>query len=288
MISAFMFVTIAFVVTIANRLYAKKILNDLDSFALAILTNALGAILVLPFIIGSLDYYRTLPSAPLALILLTGILWTYVAWAGNLSIAQNNFSFKEVIRQTRSIWVVLAGIFLLDETLSPYDILGVALVISSVFIISFKEFTFKDHYSSKPILLAWSVALVAGCLAILEKIILTDYGVSVLHYGFLAYLFPAVFLAFFLTKERFATCTAMATTHYLKVAISSTLMVVSYLASLKSYALLPIAIAYPLIQSSTVVGVLIGTILFENGEGWRKKVLASCVAICGIILVRFY
>jgi multidrug transporter EmrE-like cation transporter len=63
-------------------------------------------------------------------------------------------------------------------------------------------------------------------------------------------------------------------------------MMISFFAILMSYKLLPISVAYPLIQSSTVVGVLIGTFLFEEGKDWRKKLFATLVAIAGVIVIK--
>jgi drug/metabolite transporter (DMT)-like permease len=287
MISPFLFVFLAFISTIANRLYSKQILFKLDGFALAILTNICGGLIMLFFVFPKLPTILTLTNYQIGLITLSGVLWTYVAWAGNLSIAQNNFSFKEIIRQTRIIWVVLAGIFLLGEVLTLKDIIGIILIISSVYIISYKSFSLKEHVSSKPILLAWSVAFVAAVIALLEKVILTSLSVSVEIYAFLLYLLPSIFLCLFINRKRFEISKEVLLNNYGKIFIASSLMVISYFTALMSYKLLPIAIAYPLIQSSTVIGVLIGTFLFEDGKDWKKKFFASAVAIAGVLIIKF-
>jgi drug/metabolite transporter (DMT)-like permease len=287
MITPFFFVFLAFISTIANRLYSKQILYKLDGFALALLTNITGVLIMIVLVFNDLPQILTLDIYQSGLILLSGILWTYVAWAGNLSIAQNNFSFKEIIRQTRMIWVVLAGIFLLGESLTLKDIFGILLIIGSVYVISYKSFTFREHISSAPILLAWSVAFVAAGIAILEKIILTNYSVPVSIYAFLLYLLPSIFLSFFLTKNRYEISKEMLFSDYGKILGASILMVISYYSALSAYKLLPIAIAYPLIQSSTVIGVLIGTFLFEDGKDWEKKALASILAVIGILIIKF-
>lgn len=286
-ISPFSFVFLAFIFTIVNRLYTKKILFKLDSFSTALLTNFVGGIIVLIFFHKDLPKILELSQTQAWLILLAGILWTYIAWIGNLSIAQNNFSFKEIIRQTRIIWVVLAGIFLLGETLAWKDLLGIFMIISSVYIISFKEISFRQHVSSGPILLAWSVAFVAALIAVLEKIILTNYNTNVNIYSFLMYLFPTVFLVFFLNKRRINLTIEIIKNDYGKIFFTSCFMAVSYYTALMSYKLLPISLAYPLIQTSTVIGVLVGTFLFEDGKDWPKKSFASIVAICGVLIIKF-
>lgn len=287
MLTPFFFISIAFLSTIANRLYTKQILYKLDGYTTALLTNLLGGVIMLIFVFPDLPIIFAFSKTQISIILLSSILWTYVAWVGNLSIAQNNFSFKEIIRQTRIIWVVLAGIFLLGESLALKDILGIILIISSVYIISYKTFSLKEHVSSVPILLAWSVAFVAALLALLEKTILTTYSVPVSIYAFLLYILPALFLSFFLNKKRLSLSTEIIRSDYGKILIASCLMVVSYLTALSAYKLFPISIAYPLIQSSTVIGVLLGTFWFEDGKDWKRKSFASVVAILGVLIIKF-
>jgi drug/metabolite transporter (DMT)-like permease len=280
----FVFALLAFLFTIANRLYSKYALFRLDGYGLAILSNIIGAIIVLPFVYTQLPTIFEFTYIQAALILLAGILWTYVAWAGNLSIAQNNFSFKEIIRQTRIIWVVLAGIFILNEQLGIHEIIGIVMILASVYIISFRTFSFREHISSKPILLAWSVAFMAAAIAFLEKVILNS--TPVLVYAFLAYVLPAFFLCFFLNQKRMGDVRFLLKTHLKELLIVSVLMALSYYTALSAYQLLPISIAYPFIQSSTAVGVLIGTFLFEENRDWKRKLLAAVVAIAGILVIK--
>ena len=282
--SPFVFALLAFVFTMANRLYAKYALFKLDGYALALLSNAVGALILLPFVYKELPSILDFSPTQALLILAACIFWTFVAWAGNLSIAQNNFSFKEIVRQTRVIWVVLAGIFLLGEHLGLQEIVGILCIVSSVYIISFRSITFREHISSKPILLAWSGAIAASAIALLEKVILNT--TTVLTYAFLAYVLPTLFLCFFLNKRRVHNVRFLLSTHYKELAIVSVLMVVSYFAALSAYQLLPISIAYPFIQSSTAVGVLIGTFLFEENKDWKRKLLAACVAVAGVLIIK--
>jgi|GEM_PF-2617050 len=282
----FAFVFFALILTIANRLYSKYALFKVDGYALALLSNIIGIFLILPFAYPQLPLLFEMPLSLMMLIGLSGVLWTYVAWAGNLSIAQNNFSFKEIIRQTRIIWVVLAGIFILGEKLQLTDLIGVTLIVASVYIISFRDTSFREHISSKPILLAWSVALVAAAITLLEKVILNS--TTVLVYAFLAYLLPALFLSLFLNRERLVHVRTLFHAHYMKMLIVSILMASGYYAILSAYQLLPISIAYPMIQSSTAIGVLIGTFLFEENKDWRRKLFAACISVAGVIVIKLF
>jgi drug/metabolite transporter (DMT)-like permease len=239
---------------------------------------------LLPFVIYSFPSLRYLSSFDIFLVIVLGLLWTYVAWAGNLSIAQNNFSFKEIIRQTRIIWVVLAGIFLLGETLQLKDYLGILLIILSVYIISYKAVSFKEHISSKPILLAWSVAFVAAAIAILEKFALNT--VDITFYAFLMYLLPTLFLSLFLNKKRMQSSKTLFKNNKKEIIICSLLMTIAYFSSLSAYKLLPISLAYPLIQSSTAVGVLVGTFMFEENKDWKKKFIAAVIAVIGVVIIK--
>jgi multidrug transporter EmrE-like cation transporter len=283
-----LFLAVAFVFTIINRLYTKYILGKADAFATAIVTNILCAIALLPFIYQDLGLLLTAPLGLYVIMIVLGLLWTYVAWAGNLSIAQNNFSFKEIIRQTRIIWVVLFGVLVFGEMLDVHEIIGVALIICSVFIISFREFSFKEHISSKPIVLAWSVAFFAAAIALLEKAALTYNAFPIALYAAVLYIMPVIFLIPFLTKKRRRAVVETTKSYPVELVLTALFMTVSYFAALSAYQALPISLAYPLIQSSTVVGVLIGTVWFEKSTGLGKKVLASLVAVLGVVLIQLF
>jgi drug/metabolite transporter (DMT)-like permease len=284
--SPFVYAFLAFVLTIANRLLQKHILFKVDGFALGLIANILGALILFPFVYVKLSDIQNLSYGLLGLIVLTQIFWTYVTWAGNISVAQNDFSFKEMIRQTRIIWVVLAGVFLLGEKLHLSDVVGIGLILVSVYIISWKTVSLRSHISSKPILLAWSIAVMGAVITIMEKTILNS--TSVLLYVFISYVLVSIFLALFLTRLRIKKIQSVLNTHLLVVLVSSIVMVLTYYTTLKAYQLLPISIAFPLIQSSTVVGVLIGTFLFEENKGWKQKAFAALVAVSGVLIIRFF
>lgn len=288
MLAPLTIVLIAFLLTISNRLYQKRSLFAVDSFALAFLTNVGASLVLIPFVLGDLTRIAGFSYYDVGLITLLGVLWTYMAWAGNLSVAQNDFSFKEVIRQTRIVWVVLAGVVILGEELALHQGLGIALIVASIFIISFKKFSFKEHLSSRPILLAWSVSFVAAAIVVGEKALLTAGTVPVGLYAFLVFLLPSVLLSFFLTKARVDLVRSTFVEHFDKVALSVILVTATYLAGLYAYQVMPISVVYPLIQTSTVIGVFIGAFVFENGSGWQRKSLAALVAVFGVYLINAF
>lgn len=281
-------VLIAFLLTVSNRLYQKRSLFAIDSYALAYLTNIGATLVLIPFVVGDLTMISHFSLFEVGLITLLGVLWTYMAWVGNISVAQNDFSFKEVIRQTRIVWVVLAGVLVLGEQLSTHQALGIVLIISSIFIISFKKFSFAEHISSRPILLAWSVSFVAAAIVVSEKSLLTLGTVPVGLYAFLVFLLPSVFLSFFLTAERVQSVRTTFFKHFDAVALSTILITATYMAGLYAYQVMPISVVYPLIQTSTVIGVLIGAFFFEGGKDWKRKALAALVAVLGVYIINAF
>ncbi len=282
--TAFVFLGIAFVFTIVNRLYAKKTLNALDTYGVTVLSNVFCALILLPYALYKLPEILTLPTTQLGLILLLGLLWAIIAWVINASIALNDFSFKEIIRQMRVVFVVVGGVVFLGETLAPFDILGIGAIILSALIISWKKISFREHFTSKPILLAWLSSLLVAVTTLLEKHLLTE--VDVLTYTFFAFALPTLFLLPFLTEKRRSAVKTLLTHHKTELALFSTFMLTAFTAGLFVYKLLPISIAYPLIQSATVFAVLIGTWLFEKNHHWKRKALASLIAILGVTLIQ--
>jgi drug/metabolite transporter (DMT)-like permease len=278
----------AFIFTITNRLFTKYLLNKADSYATAVLTNILCSLALLPFVWTELPRMFELPPIQLVLLVFLGLVWAYISWVGNVSIAQNNFSFKEVIRQTRILWVVLGGVLLLGEALSVTDFIGIACIIASVLIISYREFSFKEHVSSVPILLAWSVSLASAVVALTEKVLLNFQSLSIAGYAFVLYVVPLPFLLVFLNRERVRALSETAQGYSRDLLIVTGTMLASYLFALAAYQAYPIAIAYPIVQSSTVLGVVIGTMLFEGGVGWQKKLVATLVAVAGVVLIQLW
>ncbi len=281
---AYTFLFLAFTFAIANRLYMKHILNRIDSFALALMSNVPGILILLPFAWPQFGALLTLTTLEIFLILITGALWSYVMWVGNITTAYNNFSFQEIVRQTRIIWVVLGGIFLLGEKISFTEIIGIILITSSVFIISYKQFSFREHISSRALLLTWSVTFIAAAIVLLEKTIITNVPVAL--YTLLAYLSTTLFLSLFLNKARTFKIRHHLTYHKKEIFIAALFMLLSYYCGLKAYQLLPISIAYPIIQTSTVIAILLGTYFFEENKNIFRKLLAATCAVIGILVIK--
>lgn len=113
--SVFILLSLAIIFTVANRLFSKHTLDKHDIFSLTLLTNIVSALLVLPFVWKQLPDVQYFSLSQILLIFLLGLLWTGAAWIMNISISLNDFSFKEVIRQTRVIFVVLMGCSSLEK-----------------------------------------------------------------------------------------------------------------------------------------------------------------------------
>ncbi len=285
-ITAF-FIALAFVSNIANRLYSKYTLNRLDTYAVTLLSNAACAIFLFP-VLWYMGNRFSFSLNEWVFVISLGTLWTLTAWVMNASIAQNDFSFKEIIRQTRVLMVVFGGIFILGETVNRYDGVGILFIVLSVFVISYKKFTFKDHISSKPILLAWLSAFLVAIIALLEKSMFLTTDVGILEYSFFAFGIPALFLLLFMNAERVNNVNTVLKESKLKLVLFSSLMLIVYCASLAVFKMLPISIAYPLIQSSSVISVLIGTWMFEENKQAGRKFFAAMLAITGVIIIQLF
>ena len=283
--TAFLFLGIAFVFTIVNRLYAKKTLNTLDTYSVTFLSNVFCVLVLLPYGLYKFSDILALSGNQLLIIFILGVLWATIAWVINASVALNDFSFKEIIRQTRVVLVVMGGVVFLGEALTFFDVIGIGAIILSTVIVSWRKVTLRDHLTSKPILLAWLSSVLVAVATLLEKHILME--VDVLLYAFLgAFAIPTILLSLFLTKKRRATVNEILNHHKIEIILFSTFMLTAFVAGLFVYKLLPISIAYPLIQSATVFSVLIGTAIFEDNQQWKRKSIAAVIAVVGVILIQ--
>lgn len=285
---AFLLVALAFVSNIANRLYSKYTLNNIEAYSVTIISNAVCAIVLLPVVLYLNKGFVSFSSYEWYLVILLGILWTVGAWVMNASIALNDFSFKEIIRQTRVLMVVFGGVFLLGETLTAYDSIGIALIILSVFVISYKKFTWREHISSKPLVMAWASAFLVAAITLLEKTLLSTTTVGVFEYALFAFGIPALLLSLLMNSARVVLVQKIFSDHKKELTIFSALMLIVYCATIATYKYLPVSIAYPIIQSSTVISVVIGTWIFEKNHHAGRKIFAAAIAIVGVIIIQLF
>ncbi len=280
------FLALAFVFTTINRLYSKYVLDRIDVYSVTLFSNTFCTILLLPIFIYLLPSILKFTLEEKILVLVSGILWAGASLVLNASVALNDFSFKEIVRQTRMLWVILGGILILNESYNLYDALGVFCIVLSVFIISYKQVPFRDHFSSKPMVLAWLSSFIVAALTLLEKKILST--ISVLEYIFFPFLFISIFLLLLLNRSRVEHVRNVLSHNKKQLVLFSLLLLVGYITGLAAYQLVPISIAYPVIQSSTVFGVFIATFLFEERKDLARKMFAAAIAVIGVIIIQIF
>ena len=283
--TALIVLAVAFSFTIINRLYAKKTLNQLDAYGVTVLSNVFCTLVLLPYAIYKIPEILTLSPKQWSLMIVLGALWAVTAWVINVSISLNDFSFKEIIRQTRVVFVVLGGVIFFREHLTYLDTLGILAIIVSSIVISWRGIPLKEQLTSKPILLAWVSSLLVATITLLEKWLIAD--VDVVLYSFIgAFAIPSIILLLFLNGSRRVAAKSLLVNHKLKIALFSIFMLVAFVSGVSLYKILPISIAYPLIQSATVFTVVIGTFIFEDNKDWSRKLLAALIAVLGVILIK--
>lgn len=283
--TALIVLAVAFSFTIINRLYAKKTLNQFDAYGVTVLSNVFCTLVLLPYAVYKIPEILTLSPKQWSLMIVLGVLWAVTAWIINVSISLNDFSFKEIIRQTRVVFVVLGGVIFFGEHLTYLDILGILAIIVSSIVISWRGVPLKEQLTSKPILLAWISSLLVATITLLEKWLIAD--VDVVLYSFIgAFAIPSIILLLFLNGPRRIAARSLLVSHKIKIALFSSFMLVAFVSGVYLYKILPISIAYPLIQSATVFTVVIGTFIFEDNKDWARKLLAALIAVLGVILIK--
>lgn len=283
--TALIVLAVAFSFTIINRLYAKKTLNQLDAYGVTVLSNVFCTLVLLPYAIYKIPEILTLSPKQWSLMFVLGALWAVTAWVINVSISLNDFSFKEIIRQTRVVFVVLGGVIFFGEYLTYLDMLGILAIIVSSVVISWRGVPLKEQLTSKPILLAWISSLLVATITLLEKWLIAD--VDVVLYSFIgAFAIPSIILLLFLNGSRRIAARSLLVSHKIKIALFSSFMLVAFVSGVYLYKILPISIAYPLIQSATVFTVVIGTFIFEDNKDWGRKLIAALIAVLGVIFIK--
>ncbi len=106
-------------------------------------------------------------------------------------------------------------------------------------------------------------------------------------YAFLAFFFPACILALFVFNKS-EDIKRLWRSHKWHVLLNSILSAVTYYLILQVFSVMPISVAYPLLQLATLLTVLGGIVLFKEKDRLFQKAVATILVIAGAILLKAF
>lgn len=277
----FIYATIAILGIAGMGLYNRYILKSVSAHSFALLTNLIPAIIFVPIALSNWNYTNS-KEAWIA-ILVASVLWALSSLLYSISSKTTEASIRAPLSQSKLLWALLFGLVILGEVISWQHALAVFVLFAGISILLWHPE--RKFGSLKDPGVRWTLgsAILSAAVAVADKYALGFFSVEM--YGLLAYIFPGTIL-FLFTPRKGEDVAHLWKTSRIHVLLFSIVSVVTYYAMLKTYSLLPISIAYPLLQISTLITVIGGILLFRERENMLQKAIAVVLVIIGSVLLK--
>jgi uncharacterized membrane protein len=280
MISLYTFFVLIVVLafTVASKIYQKIAVHKVNPVAFSILSNIFAALFLLPFVYNNLISYN--PTLKGILIIFIGsVIWSFVGVISKLSIQKSDVSLREPILSLRIILIALLGVIFLNEQINIFDSIGILLIFLGILFSNWhgKKFDFGTEG------FRWAmISVVTMSLAVfVDKIGSDIVGAEV--YAFYIFLFSGLFRLFTAYKYK-AEIIHIFTKESKIFFLNVFLLAYGFYGGIKVYSLLPISIAYPVLQFGSVLIVLSAIIFLGEKNNLRNRIIGSVVATLGVIL----
>lgn len=280
-IGAFGFVALAVACNVINKLLDRYVARDTSPYAFSWLTQLVASLLFLPLAWP----YLALPGSGMAWVAISiaAVIWTIISISVYLSIKKTEVSIKEPISQSKVIWALLLGFFVLGEAMTTKKIIGTIILFIGISVLLFHPERKFGRLTDPGVLWTLGVALLSAIAAIVDKFALGYFRPEL--YGFLVYLIPGIILTGFLPKIKSDV------KHLLKLhgKIAITTIIFSsaaYFFTIKAYSLADITTVYPFLQLATIFAVIFGILFLGEREHKWQKIAAAIIAVIGAIIIK--
>jgi len=284
MISAIiiLFVLIVIACGVIYKLLFKYVLKDTDPFALSLVNQFVCALLFLPLAIGKF----VIPSDQMAWVILgvAALLWAMVTVANYTSFKYTDVSLRDPVGQSRVIWALFLGIFLLRENPSWLRIVGTLVIFVGVSMPLWDPNRKLGNLKDPGIRWTLGAAVLIAIVAVVDKIALGYFSPET--YGFLVYLLPGFILLAFLPGRK-KHVAHLIKTKWKPAILAIILTAITYYFTLRAYAIADITLVYPLLQLGTLVTVLGAIIFLRERKHMALRIAAAVVIVVGTILIGF-
>lgn len=270
-----------FVFSLAT-IYQRTILKHAkDPVLFYIINGVIGGLILLTF--GLWNGFK-IPN--LSAISLNLIMMTVLLGFGNMlnfnALKKVDASEFTVLFSTRAVWSVVAAIFILGENFGPKQIIGATLIISSVFLVSWKKKSFSLNEGE---MLTLAAATFFGIEFINDTYLLNK--VDLLFYLPLIFLLPALFIGVINYKKVMKINKIVSLKDTLKLSLLALLFSISATATLTAYTKGHNAGQIAILnQTSTILIVFLGIIFLNERSHMKLKIVGAIISLVGIYLVR--
>lgn len=246
--------------------------------AMAVLFNSIAALIAfLIFTLTGAFKSFVLPTAPKAWVALLVASFCYAMFERGRFVAAKllDASVMTTIVNISVLVAFVGALFLYSEPLSLHKLLGGFLIIGALFLVSMNNKTKK--FSKEGITVAVTISIMLGLGWMLDKLGAQFFNAST--YNIFIWTVPIVFIYFpHIGFDVMKTELKLASW---KVILLAGLNVIGYLLQLKALEIAEATRVIPIVQTSTLLTILLGIVLLKEREHIPRKIIAGLMAISG-------
>lgn len=253
--------------------------------------------LVFGFVIYSFFFFTfaydqtPIPSQGFIFILLSAIFHAMYFTSLGVAYARGDLSLVYPIARSAPIFVLVAAILFLGESLSLPGILGILIVVFGAYIIGFP--TFSATHFVRPIRLlkdrsyqlAWLTALIISLYSVNDKL-----GVRYVHpfvYLYLVHMLTCILFSSYVLIKKKGTLFRELSKNTWPIIIGSIMIPSSYLLILYAMTVENVSYIVAVRQLSIVFAVLLGNLLLKEGHGLIRFLASLCI-FSGVFLISYW
>jgi drug/metabolite transporter (DMT)-like permease len=267
----------------SSVIYNRASKSGLKSECLNIITNVPTGLILFLYSIFFLPL-SGISSSDWGLLLLIGLLWSVSCWSAFQAIRFVDASSIKVFSALQFIIVIFGGYICFDESMNSLRIIGCALVILAILMLS----SGKVISSRKGLSLCLICSIFSGIAMLLEKYAAQNLPVAATVVA--GFLFPGV-VQFLLFKNRFDIESYSNVIKY-GFGIIPILAVLAICAHyLKIYILAQnaeIIIISLIMRLDIILVLLIEIILLSSIQNFKKRLISGLLATAGVILATLF
>lgn len=272
----------AFSFSIYSVLIRFVLKNGGDSKVFAALLN--GTIGVSLLVYSLLTNTRVdLSLIVVSLLLTASVFFAFSSTMLTTARQAEEVSRVSIVRQAALIWIFIGGVFLFGEEVTIQSIGGLLLLLLGNILVLWENNRFRW---SNGLWLVLFATFFAGGDALISKYVTTNYISPSLFIGIVNSL-AAVWIMLVIPNS-IARLKNEIRLHTYKPFLVALFMGGSFLLVLHGYQVGPISKVYPVFSISIVLSVLAAMVVLKERTAIHLKLLGSVIALCGIILLRFF
>lgn len=252
--------------------------------AMAVIFNfvaGLFAILIF-FITGTYRYFQLPGNITAWISLLVASLAYAIYERGRFHVAKLlDASIFTIISNVSVLVAFVGSLFLYSEPLSFHKLTGTALIILALTLVSYTNIRSKSHIPLRGLVLAVAISTALGLGWMLDKMGATYFNPD--SYNILIWTVPIIFIYF--PHIDFKIIKAEFQIASWRVVVLAIVNVIGYLLQLKALQLQEATRVIPIVQTSTLLTVLLGILILKEKQHIFRKIFAGALAVLGVYLL---